>query len=163
MPKYFRAAHTRASAHHPPQGQVAPQKVALRPLALLAILLAVLTMLPAGTASTKEPTSPPPAGVVNTCSGKQISYQFLYNDSDTVGIDKGCADKNEVTRAINPNLVATSSHVSCSDQFPGGLGTKSDLGEPTVASRPITSPRTVVRRPVASAIRPARDLRRAST
>ncbi len=103
MLKSRRSPHVRGSAHHPPL-----RRLTLRPLVLFGVLLAVLAMLPVGTASAADDPVPPPPGVTNTCTAKQIFYQFQYNDSDTVGIDKGCAEKNEVTRAINPDLVATS-------------------------------------------------------
>ncbi len=68
---------------------------------------------------------------VNTCSGKSIFYRFEYNDSASVGVDSGCAEKNEVTRSTNPRLVATSLHVSCSDKISAdGVPTKSELGDP---------------------------------
>ncbi len=86
---------------------------------------------PAGTTVQTAAMAAPP-GVVNPCAGKEIFYFFRYNDSDTVGVDKGCATKNDVTRSVNPALIATLLHVSCSDQIDPvtGIPTKSDLGDP---------------------------------
>ncbi len=109
-----------------------PGRFLMRPAVLVGILAVLFALLPASGASAADDPMPPPPGVVNTCTGKQIFYQFRYNDSDTVGIDKGCADSNEVTRSTNPALVATSLHVSCSDKISAdGVPTKSVLGDPS--------------------------------
>lgn len=103
---------------------------------LAAVLgMVLLTMLGASaTVSAKDAPAPPPAlppGVTtpDQCSGKQIYYFFQYNDSAAVGFDSGCNEGNEVTRATNPGLIATSAHVSCSDKFEGGLPQKGNLGD----------------------------------
>ena len=93
--------------------------------ALLALVAAslVLQVSPASAAPTfTEPSQ---------CTGKADTYfLFQYNDSGTVGLDSGCAEKNDVTSAQVPGLIANELHVSCSDQFPGGVPEKSDLGDP---------------------------------
>lgn len=77
-------------------------------------------------------TLPVASAPTGSCTGKQTYYKWEYNDSATVGIDEGCSSTNDVTRAINPNLVATLLHVSCSDKIsPDGVPTKSDLGSPS--------------------------------
>ncbi len=126
MHNHRRRARNRAGAFHP------PGRIALRPLVLFGVLLAVLSMLPGAAASAKEPEPALPPGVVNTCASNEIFYQFRYNDSDVVGIDKGCATQNNVTRAENPALIATELHVSCSDKISAdGVPTKSNLGNST--------------------------------
>ncbi len=62
----------------------------------------------------------------NPCAVGDRFYVFEYNDSDVVGIDKGCSSKKEVTTSVAPKL-----HLSCSDKFPGGKPEKSDLGDPS--------------------------------
>lgn len=73
------------------------------------------------------------AGQAGSCPDKkQIYFKFQYNDSGAVGIDEGCSEKNDVTRAAMPGLVANRLHVSCSDKIsPEGVPTKSDLGDPS--------------------------------
>ncbi len=61
----------------------------------------------------------------NPCAEKERYYVFEYNDSDVVGIDKGCSKDKDATTPIAPKL-----HLSCSDEFPGGVPEKSDLGSP---------------------------------
>jgi hypothetical protein len=68
-----------------------------------------------------------------SCPGKKgIYYKFQYNfgrGSDVT--DEGCATSNNVTKADNPDLIATLLHVSCSDRISAdGVPTKSDLGDP---------------------------------
>ena len=103
------------------------------------LLVAGLLVTPAVPvlSATAAPAADPPAGsslppgVVNDCPSNQIFYFWRYNDSATVGVDKGCATKNEVYKTDVPTLVATRLHVSCSDKISAdGLPTKSDLGDP---------------------------------
>jgi len=68
--------------------------------------------------------------VTNPCPSGQTYYLFQYNDSNVVGLDKGCATQNDITEQTNPGLIATMLHVSCSDTFTNGIPKKSDLGDP---------------------------------
>lgn len=74
-----------------------------------------------------------PEDCLGSTSGKKKAkgdtyFLFEYNDSNVVGVDSGCATKNDITRADVPGLIANTLHVSCSDKFIGGVGQKSDLG-----------------------------------
>ncbi len=106
------------------------------------LVIAVAALTPAfvsASPASSQPTAPSagdelpslPPGVVNDCPSGQIFYLWKYNDSATVGVDKGCATQNDVTRAQDPDLIATLLHVSCSDTIsPDGVPTKSNLGDP---------------------------------
>jgi uncharacterized repeat protein (TIGR01451 family) len=116
----------------------------LRVFALLAAVLMAFALAPAAPALAKpapaapQHTPPPgggtvpvPPGVVNNCTGNTIFYFFRYNDSATVGVDKGCSASINVYKTDVPSLVATYLHVSCSDNIsPEGVPTKSILGDP---------------------------------
>jgi hypothetical protein len=91
-----------------------------------ALLMAIVPSV----ASAAPPFTEPEECADQLGSEKGSYFLFEYNDSDTVGVDSGCADKNEVTSADVPGLIATALHVSCSDEFPGGVPEKSDLGDP---------------------------------
>ncbi len=98
-------------------------------IAVAALAPAFISASPASASGDPLPSLPP--GVVNDCPSGQIFFMWKYNDSATVGIDKGCATTNNVTRAIKPDLIANLLHVSCSDTIsPDGVPTKSDLGDP---------------------------------
>ena len=86
---------------------------------LAATSLIALAALCASVAPAHAQTPPP-----NTC-GDETFFWFVYDDG---AVDTGCAEKNDVTPADIPGLVANSLHVSCSDRFPGGVPEKSDLG-----------------------------------
>jgi hypothetical protein len=81
----------------------------------------------------------PPGGIgglpidPSTCtSDSKIAFLIEYNDTNVVGVDSGCAEKNDIDRSTNPGLIARNLHVSCSDDFIGtGTTEKSDLGSPT--------------------------------
>ncbi len=89
----------------------------------VAILATALVAIP-GTASAADGPA--------DCAGYKIFYQVEYTDG---GVDSGCANGNEVTRAQNPDLLARTLHVSCSDKFGfDGKKIKSDLGGRQVAA-----------------------------
>jgi len=89
----------------------------------VAVMAAALVAIP-GTASAADSPA--------DCAGSKIFYQVEYTDG---GVDSGCSNDNEVTRADNPNLLANTLHVSCSDKFGfDGKKIKSDLGGRQVAA-----------------------------
>ncbi len=102
-------------------------------LAVVGVLMGAL--LPLGVAAAAPGAGKSQKGggggtVVNPCPSGQTYFLFQYNDSDVVGLDKGCATQNDITEQTNPGLIATMLHVSCSDSFPNGVPVKSNLGDP---------------------------------
>ena len=97
----------------------------IRKLTMAMVGAALLLVALPSVASASTPFVEP-----SQCTGKQIYFLFEYEDSDTVGVDSGCADGNTVTRANIPSLVANELHVSCSDDIPDGNqpAKKSDFG-----------------------------------
>lgn len=96
----------------------------MRKLILAVVVMAAALVAIPGTASAADGPA--------DCAGSKIFYQVEYTDG---GVDSGCADKNEVTRADNPALLANTLHVSCSDHFGlDGKKIKSDLGGRQVAA-----------------------------
>jgi hypothetical protein len=69
----------------------------------------------------------------STCtSDSKTAFLIEYSDTNVVGVDSGCATRNDIDRSTNPGLIANRLHVSCSDDFIGtGTTAKSDLGSPT--------------------------------
>ncbi len=107
---------------------------------LLVIALAALTpAFVSASPASSTPTAPsagtrsPPCLPASSTTVPAARYFFIwkYNDSATVGFDKGCSTSNNVTRATKPDLIANLLHVSCSDTISSdGVPTKSDLGDP---------------------------------
>ena len=95
------------------------------------LMWATLGALLAFVALPSAASAAPAAVTPEQCkSAGQTYFIFEYDDSDEVGIDQGCASQNDITDAQVPGLIATELHVSCSDLFVGGVGQKSDLGDP---------------------------------
>ena len=100
-------------------------------LAVVGVLLGALLPLGVASAAPGGGKSQKGGGVtaVNPCPAGQTYFLFQYNDSNVVGLDKGCATQNDITKQTNPGLIATMLHVSCSDSFPNGIPVKSNLGD----------------------------------
>jgi len=99
----------------------------LHPRTVLWLLLTLTVLVVAlGMLSQSANASPDPSKPV-TC----YEFYFLYTDGD---IDAGTwCGGNTVTRADMPSLHALELHLSCSDQFIGGVGEKSNLDGHLVA------------------------------
>lgn len=111
-------------------GALLAQLLVISVAALVPAFATVATAPSASAGGADLPSLPP--GVVNDCPTGQTFYLWKYNDSATVGVDKGCATSNDVTRATNPSLIANLLHVSCSDTISAdGVPSKSDLGSPS--------------------------------
>jgi hypothetical protein len=72
----------------------------------------------------------PPFVERGDCPGDTNYFLFEYEDSDVVGVDSGCAEKNDVYPSDIPGLIANKIHTSCSDKIPDGSepADKSDFG-----------------------------------
>jgi hypothetical protein len=94
---------------------------------ILAIAGAAMLLALVPTAASAAPDFTEPS----QCSDKDKAYfLFEYEDSESVGVDSGCSDSNEVFPSDVPGLIANELHVSCSDKIPDGSAPadKSDFG-----------------------------------
>ena len=93
---------------------------------ILAIAGAAMLLALVPTAASAAPDFTEPS----QCSDNKAYFLFEYEDSDSVGVDSGCSDSNEVFPSDVPGLIANELHVSCSDKIPDGdqPADKSDFG-----------------------------------
>ena len=103
--------------------------IPLRPRHAVGVLLVAVLALVASSLGLANADTPDGVLADGTC----VAIDFAYDDGATdVGVY--CGFGNELNQTTVPSLTATTLHISCSDEFPGGVGEKSDLGGRLVTS-----------------------------
>jgi hypothetical protein len=98
----------------------------MRKLIAATVLAVLMSLFVVPFAAAQAQTSP--------CEPGEYYFRFEYNfgtGGDLADrVDEGCWPRADVYQTQFPGLIATMLHVSCSDQFVGGVGQDSDLGDP---------------------------------